>query len=318
MIDSTPFMAGMSASHLRFTVQAREAILLEGQPGSALRGALYHALTESFCTGPDHLDHEAHAAHCPVCWLMALEDSKHERGQNIPRPITIQPPEARAYYPGEVFSFGVTLIGTAQILFPYVARSVVRMGSLGIGRGRGRFKLGTIYEVNPLFDATRRLVDVNTVRQPNLQITPGRILEAVPQQVTSVLVDLYTPMRLISRKKLVKTPDPAVFMARLVERCQSLVTYYGESPTSVSDWSSLHQELTASASKWRTAYNDTRWFEAFSGSKRKSRNTPISGLVGRFRWEGDITLAYSWLLWGQSLHIGKDTVKGNGWYQIIY
>jgi hypothetical protein len=35
-----------------------------------------------------------------------------------------------------------------------------------------------------------------------------------------------------------------------------------------------------------------------------------------FRWEGDVTRLRPWLLWGQSLHVGKDAVKGNGWYQV--
>jgi len=323
MKSAIDLMEGMSASHLLFTARVRETLILEGQAGSALRGALYNVLSDNFCTAPDGPHADGHAENCPVCWLLALENPDNPRGRNLPRPITIRPPHPGIYKQNQTFQFGITLIGTAQNLFPYVARAVARMGKAGVGRGRhqgkGRFALEAIHEVNPLIDASRRLLDVKTIRQPTLHVTAQRIQEQVPPKADTITIELLTPIRLTARKQLVKRPDPDIFMSRLVERCQQLVLHYAQPSTSADSgtWQQAYQQLTAQAASWTLAYNETRWVEVFSGSRRHGRSTPISGLVGRFRWEGDISMAYAWLLWGQSLHVGKDAVKGNGCYKVV-
>jgi len=318
-----PLMHGMSACHLMFKVRAREAIHLVGQPGSAIRGGLYGVLSDNFCTAPDGPHTEGHADNCPVCWLLALEDPTNNRGRNLPRPLTIEPPPAGDYEVGNTFRFGITLIGQAQNLFPYVARAVARLGHIGIGRGRergcGRFTLEEIQEINPLLDATRSLLNMRNVRQPHLQVTPARVSEATPQRASSITLNLLTPTRLTQQKRLVKSPEPYPFVARLIERCQQLATHYGVGNQDVDPilWRDAYQQLTALAHEWTLTYKETEWVEHRSGSRRHKRSTPISGLVGRFRWEGDITPVYPWLVWGQSLHVGKDAVKGNGWYRIL-
>jgi len=312
-------MYGMSASHLMFNVRARDPIRFDGQPGSALRGGLYSVLSDNFCTAPGGPHSEGHAKNCPVCWLLALEDPGNDRGRNLPRPLTIEPPETGYYDTGTTFRFGVTLIGQAQGLFPYVARAVARLGNVGVGRGRGHFKLEDIHEINPMLDASRHLLDAHTVRKPTLQVTAIRVKENSPETVSTITIDLLTPTRLTSQKRLVKEPDPQTFVARLLERCQQLATYYAGSYQEVDKvlWRETYHQLTELAGTWRISYDETRWTEVFSGSRHRERSTPISGLVGRFRWEGNIAPVYPWLVWGQSLHVGKDTVKGNGWYQIL-
>ena len=45
--------------------------------------------------------------------------------------------------------------------------------------------------------------------------------------------------------------------------------------------------------------------------------TEISGLIGRVRWEGEVAPLLPWLLWGSVLHVGKNAVKGSGYYRVI-
>ncbi len=315
---SADLMRGMSVSHIRFVVQALDGIVLEGQPGSALRGAFYTALSENFCTEPGQTHYPEHADYCPVCWLMAREAPEAERGADLPRPLVIEPPHAGQYRRGDTFTFGIGLIGRAQDLFPFVARAVQKMGALGIGVGRGRFKLVSIAEYSPLLDAQRTILSTNRVSAPTLQVTPARIQDAV-QPLDFVLLDFLSPTRLTAGSKLVKTPEPRVFIQRLIERCQRLATYYAETecPPTSEEWRVLSDALCQQAEGWRIGYDSTRWVETFSGSRRHGRLTPISGFVGLVRWDGDLQAAYPWLLWGQSLHVGKDAVKGNGWYRIV-
>lgn len=319
MILAHDYLKGLTVSHLTFTICAREGIILEGQPGSALRGALYQTLADNFCTEADGPHTAGHASRCPVCWLLAQERHNSMRGVNIPRPLTIQPPAPGQYQRGETLKFGLTLIGAAQELFPYIARAVSQTGARGIGVGRGRFDLIEIGEMSPLLDSERTLMHSNSreVKAPRLQITSAQVsIQANPTAV-AVSLDFVTPLRLIHQGRLVREPRPEIFMARLVERCQALATYYGVSANATLDWRTAHDFLVDQASRWKIAYDDTRWVEYFSGSRRQSRITPISGLVGRTSWTGDIGTAHGWLLWGQSLHVGKDAVKGNGWYRVL-
>lgn len=320
MQDHTHLMQGMTAQHLRFTVQPLEDILFNGQIGSALRGALYQALSQNFCSEPNGPLTPDHAQRCPVCWLLAAEDKLDARGQDLPRPLTVEPPLEFTFRRGDKLQFGFTLIGQAQNLLPYVARAVQKMGQIGVGVGRGRFKLQQIEEVNPLLDAERTILEQNCVKAPTLQVTPVRIGEIAATLPTHhVALEFLTPIRLIGDNQVLKKPDPVVFVERLLERCQRLAEHYAEtaSPPSRDDWYTAYQTLSQAARTLSIGVDYTVWEEGWSGSRRQQKYTPVSGLVGIVRWDGDVRPLLPWLLWGQTLHVGKNAVKGNGWYRVF-
>lgn len=313
-------MQGLTIQHLRFEVQPAESIVFGEQPGTALRGALYEALSDNFCSEPNGTLTPDHVAHCPVCWLLAAEDQDAARGQNIPRPLMIEPPQAKTYHRSESFTFGLTVVGRAQDMFPYLARAIQKAGNTGVGKGRGRFKLVSIAEYNPLTHADRPILEQNFVRQPVHQVTPTDISRAVVQYpLDHARLELLTPLRLISQKQLVKSPEPVAFIQRLVERCQRITEYYAETqtPPSRGEWFVLYQTLSEIAADVHIASNDTQWVEVYSGSRRQQRYTPISGLTGCVEWVGPVKALVPWLLWGQSLHIGKNAVKGDGWFRLL-
>lgn len=315
-------MEGLSVHHLRFRVRPTETIVLPEQPGTALRGALYQALSENFCSEPFDQQTPDHKQRCPVCWLLAAEDPLAGRGENIPRPLTVEPPlEQTTYTPDDDMTFGFSLIGQAQNLLPYVARAVQKMGDIGLGKGRGRFRLMSIAEYSPLLDAERTLMNGNTVKMGTLHITPARITEATQQFPSErIILELLTPLRLTASQELVKQLTPIIFMQRLIERCQNLAEHYTASTYVRQEWLSVIDNLLSAASPIRTLYDETYWQDSFSGSSRQQRMTPIGGLVGRVCWGGESTAIRElipWLLWGQSLHLGKNAVKGNGLYRIL-
>ncbi len=319
-LPQTDLMRGVNVLHLRFRVRALTTVAFAQQGGSALRGALYAVMAHNFCSEPFERVTPDHQAHCPVCWLLAQESEANRTGRNLPRPITVQPPPPnRTFAVGDTFSFGISLISRAQDFFPFVARAVEKMGQAGVGIGRGKFKLLNIEEHSPIQDITRGLMDGRKVKSPTLHVTAGRIAEIVPRLPThSVVIQLRSPLRLVADGKLLRAPEPVPFVQRLIERCQTLAEHYGDAePSTRSAWRATADALTAQAAQLKLAVNDTQWIEAWSGSARIKGYTPIGGLIGRFRWDGDLSELMSWLLWGQSLHVGKDTVKGNGWYEII-
>jgi hypothetical protein len=64
------------------------------------------------------------------------------------------------------------------------------------------------------------------------------------------------------------------------------------------------------------AGDETRWIDVVSYSSRSHQRTPIGGLVGCVILEGDLAPLRELLVWGMLLHVGKNAVKGDGWYQI--
>lgn len=324
--DSRFLMQGVTVQHLCFRVRADETILFENEPGAALRGALYEALAQNFCSETfsvvTNMPH--HQEVCPVCWLLAAEDPDAGRGHNIPRPLTVQPPlQQMTFLRGQVMSFGISLIGKAQNMMPYIARAVQKMGRIGVGRGRGRFTLLAIDEVHPLLDTERAIMDGRTVKTPTLQITPQGIhdvAKSLPEH--AITLELMTPLRLTAQTVVLKKLEPKIFMQRLIERCQNLADHYAEyDPDTVrpvrEDWLVAQEGILAAAGELRVGYDDTAWVEAFSRSRRTQRVSPISGLVGRIRLEGDIRPLLTWLLWGATVHVGKNAVKGSGYYRVI-
>lgn len=309
---------GLSSITLRFTVRAKQRIVLSGQPGSAIRGALYGVLSDNFCTEQGSPSDDVHIQTCPVCWLLADKDATARGGGDVPRAMTIQPPPPKTYHPGQVFRFGVTLIGNAQNLLPYVTRAAQKMGEVGIGQGRGRFDLISIHEYSPVYDVERILFEHGIVQKPTLQMTTTRVNEVASQMGGCIVIELKTPLRLIQNKQLVKKPMPVPFMARLADRVEKLAKRYAETDQSPSDdtWREAYMATKSLADTLQVVSDDTYWQDAFSGSKRTGRTTPIGGLMGQFCLEGDLSNFAALLIWGQVLHVGKDAVKGNGWYQL--
>ena len=321
MSEHLRLMDGLTVQHLRFTVQPTESISLSAQPGTELRGALYQVLSANFCSEPQGPQTPGHAERCPVCWLLASEDQQRERGQDMPRPLTVEPPyQQSVFHPGDDLEFGYTLVGQAQALLPFIARAAQKMGQVGIGLGRGRFKLTSISEYDYLHDAERLLFeDGPVIKAPCLQVTPESIEAAAQNYSGKARFECMTPMRLTRQKQLVKQLDPVAFVQRLLERVQSLATSYAVSttPPKQDQWYELYMRLSKAAADIETLQDDTTWTEAWSGSRRKQRYLPLGGLVGSAQWDNIAPELVPWLLWGQALHVGKNAVKGNGWYKIM-
>ena len=59
-----------------------------------------------------------------------------------------------------------------------------------------------------------------------------------------------------------------------------------------------------------------RFCTNISYSSRSRQRTPIGGLVGQVTLAGDLAPLRELLVWGSLIHVGKNAVKGDGWYRI--
>lgn len=316
-------MSPFTAYRLRFTLEVLQPLTLPEPRGAALRGALFESL-----------------------WRQHGETalgSLVEPGGQLPRPHTIEPPLTASgqYAAGQQLTFGLTLFAAAHDLVPSLIGAVRQWQTVGIGarqsrhagetryRGRrGRVRLLRVLAENP-FTAQRQVLwasDWQHGRQPDLSptlvITAAHVAAAAQNwpldERGAVQLTFHTPTRLIARGRLVRSPQPCVLVARLVQRLRALGQAFaaGDTPGLPSD---DPQALLAHAAAVTLQADETTWVDQWSPSRRLRRTTPIGGFVGRASWEGEqaaMRALLPLLLWGSIVHVGKDTVKGNGWYHL--
>jgi len=136
-----------------------------------------------------------------------------------------------------------------------------------------------------------------------------------------------TPMRLIVEGKLVKRPEFGPFFRRLLERWSALRQQFAEQPPLDNEtW----DRLMALAESVVLVRDECRWQEVRGHSTRLDRAQELGGLMGtatyRLSQTSQVSKTYEvspwrelwpYLLWGQVMQVGKNTVKGAGVYQLV-
>lgn len=316
----------LTTHHLSFTATALMPVALGEQSGSAVRGAVAGALWERFCANkaaPTCADCPLMAV-CPVAALLApMRDEEQKGSDQRPRPYVTRPPRdgARTYAPGEPLQFGLALFGTAAALYPYVVMAAheLERGGLGLrlpenGGRRGALRLSAIAAVNPLTGERQTLYtgDGGQVRQPGLAVDAAAVRAfAATLPPDRLTLHLHTPMRLIEQERLLKRIALRPLIQRLMRRLDDLAIAYGDGPLGID-----FRALLAVAEGAQVVEDRTRWVDVVSVSHRHGRRTPIGGLVGSATFAGDLGPLRELLVWGSLVHVGKNCVKGDGWYDI--
>ena len=335
-------LSSLTAYHLRYTIRATEALELEQHPGSALRGSLFQALLTRFCVNQEAPECASCplVQTCPVSALVAPLRDEFPRGRDIPRPFVVRPPliaaagqeiEGLRLETGQRVTFGLTLIGSAGKLFPYVVLAAQMMEQNGLGRPlrehrwrRGRFALERMEALHLFTGAQATLFERNKqqVRSPELAIT-GEDVAARAAALSSERISLrfLTPTRLTEHGALVHQPQPGALVRRLAERLDALEHEYasipGQQPLSETTKVAGRWRAVAEAADLQMTDSEARWVDTKSYSSRQQRALPIGGFVGAATFTGALTPALRELLvWGEIVHVGKNCVKGDGWYQI--
>jgi CRISPR-associated endoribonuclease Cas6 len=315
----------LTTHHLEFSATAVTPLELDDQAGASIRGAVVGALWDRFCTNKD----ARVCADCPllrVCPVAALIAPMREDGETggvqRPRPYVIRPPQGtRRYAPGDHLTFGLALFGHAAQLFPYVVMAAQGVEQTGLGRRiaasggrRGTLRLDAIAAVNPLNGARQLLYarDSRLVQAPGQPITAADVAaHAATLPVDRLTLRLLSPLRLIDHKQLVKQFALRPFVQRLKERLDQLALAYGDGPTAIDLRALLDQ-----AQGIQVTDDRTRWVDVVSYSSRTRERTPIGGLLGTLTLAGDLAGLRDLLVWGSLVHVGKNAVKGDGWYEV--
>ncbi len=333
-MQPSQLLSDFTIHHIRFTAEATTPILMDAFKGSAIRGAWQSYLSRAYCGAPPAIKATPeHQAACPVCYLISRDTGSESR-----RPFALRPPLSRQirYEPGQRFHFTFSLFSqNALFLLPYVTLALHEVGETwGLGRyqkeldGRGRYRLARIDAYDPhsgqeqtLMPEGTRMIDFPTLATTAASIEQWaqRLAQRLHESDGLLRLRILTPLRLIHQGALMRRFEFSPFVQRLVERLFALGQHYGQQPQQY-DRDALRAtiaRLLPQAQQVRIRQDDLTWWDVKGYSSRLKKYHYLGGLVGNILLQAD-----DWspllpaLLWGESVQLGKNVVKGGGWFEI--
>lgn len=322
----------LTVTHLLLETIVERPIALNEHKGSAIRGAFFHALRgrpegktwRGFCgnqSAKECFDYPLISA-CPISALLAQHDPTARRGHAIAQPVMVKPPLTLAtdFLPDTPFRFGLSIAGNAIQLLPYVAVAIQQgMPQEGLGwRDRlndfkkGNFQLKRMAAVHPLRGEQQTLWQSGDkrVEVPHLRVSHADVLDYVVTLPTDRLtLRLLTPMQIVEEGKPLRDFHFRPFFQRLMTLTATVGT---------GQWFADEAERRALLAAADAIHVEprTRWETLESYSSRANQRSYLSGLIGTVTITGNLAPFLPWLVWGGQLHVGKDAVKGDGWYEI--
>ncbi|MGQ9667689.1 MAG: CRISPR system precrRNA processing endoribonuclease RAMP protein Cas6 [Anaerolineae bacterium] len=324
---SSSIFADFKVYRFVFVNRVTTTIKMDEFKGSALRGAWQAHLRTLYCAQKDSTD-PLHQSICPVCFMLSRESHPSDNR----RPYAFEPPLTRqtTFEPGETFTFGLSIFGSAIQFLPYIILAIQQMGrEQGIGHPhhkggrRGTFELHSIDELAPfssiqyhLYQAGHPVLTPPSHPVTNQEIT-ARVRELLAQLSTTgnqISLHFLTPTRIIHQEKLSHHPAFVPLFARILDRVSMLAHQFSSAePLPLQG----KGELLNAAQNAHLVADHTTWWDVKGYSSRLGRSQPIGGFIGQAVYYcDDWSPLLPWLLWGTQAHVGKNAVKGNGWYQL--
>jgi len=285
--------------------------VIRGGFGSTFKRLVCHAS----CRDPEICDLRQVCPYTAVFHPFVPADSEKIRlNRDIPRPFVIKPPlEAReTYLPGEKLSFDFVVLGKAKEYLPYFIVTFKELSRAGLGQGRTAVELDAVWHIG--LDSSKYSVfsgDGNLVQPPKKAIA-WRDLPGVPG-ARRVTLRFLTATMLKANGVTVRKPAFGPLAKRLRDRISSLAYFYCGQELDI-DFRAFGEK----ADKIKTLADSTRWVESARYSKRRAVTQDLSGFVGDVTFEGDLEPFLPYLKLGEYLHVGKNAVFGNGWYEIAH
>jgi hypothetical protein len=323
----------ISLTRYRFTLEAVEELDLPEYLGSTLRGGFGHVFRRIAC--PARKGEECPIPQqCPYHVIFETApppDAPALRNlEDIPRPFVIAPPpasERRTYRPGDTFSFHLTLVGRASDFFPYFVVTFKELGAVGLGRGRGLFRLQQIGAENPLRGQVELVYsdEDQMVRSVPMRVTlkdccaylsasrtrQADALSTLSSQRSTLPVSFLTPVRLKREGQFVDLPEFHILFRTVLRRLSSLAIFHCGVKLDLD-----YRGLIAEAEKVTLVQNGTKWHDWQRYSSRQREKMFFGGLVGEAVYEGDLGPFLPYLVFGQWTHVGKNATFGLGAYRI--
>jgi len=316
----------------KFIMEAVEEIHLPYYKGSAFRGGFGNVFRKITCA-LKRLD-------CSECLLKSrciysyvFETSPSESSQimnmhkyeKIPHPFVIEPPEIDSksknypniYLPGSTFEFNLILIGKAIDYLPYFIYTFHELGKIGLGKGRGRYKILEVIKCEK--------EDEKWINKVSVYSNSGKVIRKVlsdklfiPEEFKNLdsnrklSLNFVTPVRMKYMRDLVVKPEFHILIRNLLRRLLLLCYFHceGKKP----EWN--HREIINQAESIVIESSSLKWFDWERYSSRQDTRMKLGGLIGKIIYSGNIEPFMPFIRAGEVLHVGKNTSFGLGKYLI--
>ena len=332
----------LSLLHFRFHLEPKAPLYMPPyNKGNVIRGGFGSTFRRIVCHGncrePETCELRAVCPYTAVFQPFVPEGSeKISKNRDIPRPFVIKPPldTKETYLPGERLSFDVVLVGKIKDYLPYFIVTFKELSHAGLGRNRSPVELVCVDYVGrdgaelPVYTK-----EDNLVRPPSEAISWADLCashrsnngsinsprdgsvnspQAGAANVTRVTLRFLTPAMLRAEGLLARRPAFGPLAKRLRDRINALSYFYCGEGLDI-DFKAFGEQ----AEKITTVADSTRWVESSRYSRRREVTHDLSGFVGEVTFEGDLGMFLPYLKLGEYLHVGKNAVFGNGWYEIV-
>jgi hypothetical protein len=302
------------------TVRFLERAVVPPYEGSMIRGAFGRAFKESCCPFPHDGNGCPLGEKCPYGYVFETSPPEGMRdfskNQQMPRPYVFEPPESTRleYEPGERMRFGFTVVGRAADYMPYFVYAFSRMGEMGVGRKRARYRLERIVARNPFSGERAEVFDGEVARNRRLPVTwEDAAREAGKLDRERVRVEFLTPTQVRFRGEVASWAPPFAGLAQaLLIRIPMLAAVHcGEL------WREDFRALVERARAVKTVRDETSWVSFRRFSSFKKRQEPLEGVVGEAEYAGPLEEFLPLLCMGQLTHAGRHAVFGLGRYKML-
>ena len=278
--------------------------------GSALRGGFGRAFRRSVCV--------LRRSTCDACPLAAQCPYLHVFETPAPSGVKFLAQDARAPHPFVITPPGpgvtverdvpvrVVLAGRALDYLPHFVWAFRKLGEEGLGGARVPFSLERITQEEEtgapatLYDAGGSLLASN----PRLE---RLLVDGNGETAHAVELHFLTPLRLRHRRRLVVRLSFDMLITNILRRLTLLDQCHGDG-----GWRVDHKALIEQSRTVRIAGANLRWFDWTRYSSRQRTKMQMGGLLGRIRFEGELTPFMPLLRAAEVVNVGRNTSFGLG------
>lgn len=301
------------------TVRFLERAVVPPYEGSMIRGAFGRAFKESCCPFPHGGNGCPLGEKCPYGYVFETSPPEgareYAKNREVPRPYVFEPPQSTRleYGPGEKMRFGFTVVGRAADYMPYFIYALSKMGEMGVGRKRARYRLERVVAKNPLRGVRREIFDGEVARNVRVPtVWEDAVCAARRLSGDRIGVEFLTPALIKFRGEISpEAPSFAALVQALLIRIPMLAAVHcGEL------WREDFGGMVRRAGEVATVRDNTSWVSFRRHSAFKRRTEPLEGVVGYAEYAGPLEEFLPLLCLGQLAHVGKRAVFGLGRYRL--
>lgn len=315
----------LESARYDLALRALDPIHLPRFAGATIRGGFGIALRGAVCATGFPNCHGCYMAQ--QCFYLRLFDDPSRvhalsvpgignRFSTAPKPLVIGiglGPTTVA--PGEILSIGLTLVGSAIELLPFVVAAFSRLGNLGLTNRRSRFEVLSVDSLGLDGERCRVYVKgahsigppVHRLSWSHFEQRAAKLLDSAPSDGHLTMdIEFRTPLRIKTAGELQSSPDFGAIGRAVLRRTAVLSEVYCGGT-----WRPTRQQLEELHAA-RTMCDNTRWVDLERYSARQHDWMSLGGFVGRVSFSDVPRWVVPFMLCAEVIHVGKGTMFGLG------